>query len=86
MEDSADNLRMEMNEVMPIVTQVLLNKTVWIAFFVAILYMKFVSFVQHYRKRPPKLRKVVQKKVSAPAPKPAENAEGEKSEEETEAK
>ena len=59
---------MNMNEIIPLIKQILLNPFVIGTAIVVILFMNFCCFVANYSKKPKKASK---KKASAPAPAPA---------------
>lgn len=66
---------MKINNILPVLPQVLLNPfVIGVAVFI-ILYVNFCFYVARYRKKPPKPK--VKKAAPAPAPAPAaENADG----------
>lgn len=59
---------MNMNEIIPLIKQILLNPFVFGTAIVVILFMNFCCFVANYSKKPKKASK---KKASAPSPAPA---------------
>ncbi len=77
----ADNERMKLGEIIPVITGVLLHPYVIGTAIVIILYCNFVSYVARYKKKPPKPKK---KKIVEAAPTPAQKAEGEEGGEQAE--
>ncbi|MBP5587983.1 MAG: hypothetical protein J6X37_04585 [Treponema sp.] len=67
---------MKLDQIIPVVKAVLLNRYTIFAAIAVILYCNFISYVARYKKKPPKpKKKIIQE--AAPAPKPeGENAEG----------
>lgn len=65
---------MKLNVVLPIVGEVLKSPIVIGTTLAIILYLNFVFFVAHYKKKPPKARKP---RAVSPAPAPAKPAEAE---------
>ncbi len=74
--DSRNLGSVSLGEVFAVFGKVVTNQYVIIATVGVVLFFNFVSYVQHYRKKPPKVRTV---RTTAPAPekKPEENAGGE---------
>lgn len=74
---------MDFNTVLNVALAVMTNKFVIIVFAVVILYLSFINFIVHYRKRP---KPIVQKKKASPKPaaaeKPASDDEAEDADEE----
>ncbi len=68
---------MNMNEIIPLIKQILLNPFVIGTAIVVILFMNFCCFVANYSKKPKKASK---KKASAPAPAKKETSEEDSSE------
>ena len=68
---------MNMNEIIPLIKQILLNPFVIGTAIVVILFMNFCCFVANYSKKPKKASK---KKASAPAPAKKETPEEDASE------
>ena len=68
---------MNMNEIIPLIKQILLNPFVIGTAIVVILFMNFCCFVANYSKKP---KKVSKKKASAPAPAKKETSEEDSSE------
>lgn len=62
---TADKKIMPVEQMISVVMKVLVSPHVWGAFIVVLLYLNFVSYVQHYHKRPPPVRKAVKKQVAA---------------------
>ena len=62
---TADKKFMPVEQMVSVIIKVLASPPVWGSFIVVILYLNFVSYVQHYHKRPPPVRKAVKKQVSA---------------------
>ena len=65
---------MKLNVVLPVVGEVLKSPIVIGTTLAIILYLNFVFFVAHYKKKPPKPKK---RRVVAPAPAPAKSEESE---------
>ncbi|WP_407434951.1 hypothetical protein [Treponema sp.] len=67
---------MKLDQIIPVVKAVLLNRYTIFAAIAVILYCNFISYVARYKKKSPKpKKKIIQE--AAPAPKPeGENAEG----------
>lgn len=65
---------MKLNVVLPIVGEVLKSPIVIGTTLAIILYLNFVFFVAHYKKKPPKTRKP---RAVSPTPAPAKPAEAE---------
>ena len=68
---------MNMNEIIPLIKQILLNPFVIGTAIVVILFMNFCCFVANYSK---KTKKASKKKASAPAPAKKETSEEDSSE------
>lgn len=68
---------MNMNEIIPLIKQILLNPFVIGTAIVVILFMNFCCFVANYSKKPKKASK---KKAPAPAPAKKETSEEDVSE------
>ncbi|MBQ5632284.1 MAG: hypothetical protein IIU99_04200 [Treponema sp.] len=68
---------MNMNEIIPLIKQILLNPFVIGTAIVVILFMNFCCFVANYSKKPKKASK---KKAPAPAPAKKETSEEDSSE------
>ena len=68
---------MNMNEIIPLIKQILLNPFVIGTAIVVILFMNFCCFVANYSKNPKKASK---KKAPAPAPAKKETSEEDSSE------
>lgn len=68
---------MNMNEIIPLIKQILLNPFVIGTAIVVILFMNFCCFVANYSKKPKKSSK---KKAPAPAPAKKETSEEDASE------
>ncbi|MEE1059989.1 MAG: hypothetical protein U0K92_11515 [Treponema sp.] len=68
---------MNMNEIIPLIKQILLNPFVIGTAIVVILFMNFCCFVANYSKKPKKASK---KKAPAPAPAKKETSEEDASE------
>lgn len=68
---------MNMNEIIPLIKQILLNPLVIGTAIVVILFMNFCCFVANYSKKPKKASK---KKAPAPAPAKKETSEEDASE------
>ena len=64
---TADKKIMPVEQMISVVMKVLASPHVWGTFIVVLLYLNFVSYVQHYHKRPPPVRKAVKKQVAAAA-------------------
>ena len=62
---TADKKIMPVEQMISVVMKVLASPHVWGTFIVVLLYLNFVSYVQHYHKRPPPVRKAVTKQVAA---------------------
>lgn len=69
---------MNMQELLPVLTQIFTNKYVIITAVAVFLYMDFCIFVANYEKKPKRPKK---KMRAAPPPQPAQNA-GENAEDE----
>lgn len=56
---------MDFSTVFPIILKVFTNRIVLIAVIAVVLYLNFVTYVQHYTKKAPPVRKAVKKAVAA---------------------
>lgn len=55
---------MPLSKMISVIIKVLSNSTVWGTCIVVVLFMNFASYVQHYHKKPPPVRKAVKKQVA----------------------
>jgi len=69
---------MKINQLMPIIKEVLLNPFIIGTTIVIILYLNFISYIVRYRKKPPKIK--VKKIQDIPAPQPKQDNENESDE------
>lgn len=79
-----DKIFMQLNETIEIVKQVVLDPRIIGTFIVLLLYMGIVNYVVHYRKKPPKVRKIKTPKKTAAASAPEEGGNSQDGEEASE--
>ena len=71
---------MKLAQIFSVILKVLTTPTIWEACIIVVLAANFASFVQHYHKKPPPVRKAIKKQVAentaATEAAPAENSAG----------